>query len=179
METSAAAERYARALFDQAQEEHALASIREDMLALTGLIRDNADFAAFVADPTIPEGKRADSLDALFAGKAHPMTLRFLKLLNMKGRFGELAVVGQVFENMVCDQLGILKVKITAAHDLSLEQLDKLKAKLGARHGKEIQAEVETDPSLVGGFKIQVGDHISDHSIATKLDKFKQRVINA
>ena len=41
METSAAAERYARALFDQAQQDDALTAIREDMQAINGLIRDS------------------------------------------------------------------------------------------------------------------------------------------
>jgi len=179
MVSSSAAKRYAQALFDLTREEDTLALVREDILSLGGLIRDHADFATYVADPTIPEGQREEAIDQLFAEKAHPTTLRLLKLLNRKGRFAELGAVCQVFEEMICDHLGILKVKITAAHDLSLEQLDNMKTRLGACHGKEIEAAVETDLSLVGGFKVQVGDHIRDYSIATKLENFKQRVINA
>jgi F-type H+-transporting ATPase subunit delta len=70
-------------------------------------------------------------------------------------------------------------VKITAAHELSDQQLTAMKQKLGDRYGKKIEAKVSVDPSLIGGFKIQVGDQIQDYSIATKLDKFEQGVIKA
>jgi F-type H+-transporting ATPase subunit delta len=84
-----------------------------------------------------------------------------------------------VYEQQVCEELGILKVQITAAHALTDAQLTAMKQKLHDRYQKQIDADVSVDPSLIGGFKIKVGDLIRDFSIVTQLDQFEKSVINA
>jgi F0F1-type ATP synthase delta subunit len=50
---------------------------------------------------------------------------------------------------------------------------------LKARFNKDIEAETATDTSLIGGFKIQVGNTIYDNCISTRLETFRQQLIKA
>ena len=179
MESSSVARRYAQALYDYAAEENALDAVRSDCQAITRLIESSDEFSEFVNNPTIPAGVADNAVTSLFTDESHPATLRFIRFLVSRGRLDQLGGVCDLLEQRICDDAGILKVKITAAHDLSGGQLDSMKEKLSARYGKQIEAEVSKDVDLIGGFKIQVGDTIQDFSIATKLEQFEQQAINA
>jgi F-type H+-transporting ATPase subunit delta len=179
MEVTSVSRRYGTALYDFAREQNARDAVREDCAAIRKLFTDSAEFAAFVSDPTIPLREAKKTVDALFEGKADASTLQFLRFLVSKRRLDQLPVVCEVYEQQICEELGILKVQITAAHELTDVQLTTMKQKLHDRYQKQIVADVTVDPSLIGGFKIQVGDLIRDFSMTTKLDQFEKSVINA
>ncbi len=178
MEISSVANRYAQALYDYAVEGNARDAVRNDCADLRELIKSSKEFSAFIHDPTTPPEIAEQSLAALFEDKVDAVTLRFLRFLVSKGRLGELRGICAAYEQHICEDLGLLKVKITAAHELTEAQLTAIKQKLHSRYNKEIDAEVKVKASLIGGFKIQVGDYIQDFSIITQLDQFEQKVIN-
>ena len=178
MEITSVARRYGGALYDYAVEHDARDGIRADCTALLDLIRSSKEFADFVADPTIPPQEEEGALIALFDGKVHSGTMRFLRFLAAKRRLEQLPGVCAVYEERVCDELGILKVSVTAAHELSETQQVAMTEKLAARYNKKIDAEIKVDPALKGGFKIKVGDHIRDFSLATKLKRFEESVLD-
>ena len=135
-----------------------------------------ADDVEYVSIILVEAGEKST---ALITDESHPATLRFIRFLVSRGRLDQLGGVCAVLEQRICEDAGILKVKITSAHELTDAQLDAMKEKLGTRHGQQIEAEVQVDAALIGGFKIQIGDTIQDFSIATKLEQFEQQVINA
>lgn len=179
MEITPVSRRYGVAFYDFAVEQNARDAVRSDCAAMGTLFGDSVEFADFVMDPTIPLHVAEKTLVALFDAQANPATLRFLRFLVSKRRLDQLPAVCTVFEERSCEDLGILKVKITAAHKLTEVQLAAMKEKLSARYKKKIDANVQVDASLIGGFKIQVGDLIRDFSMLTKLDEFEKSVINA
>lgn len=177
METTSVARRYGGALYDYALEQDARDAIRTDCAAILALIHGSKELAEFVADPTIPPQDEENTLIALFDGKVDPSTMRFLRFLASKRRLDQLPGVCAVFEQRVCEELGIIKVAVTAAHELSESQATAMKDRLAARYKKEIDAEIVVDPALIGGFKVKVGDQIFDHSLATKLKRFEENVL--
>ena len=178
MEISSVAKRYAQALCDYAVEGNAKDAVRADCAAIRQLINSSKEFSDYVENPTLPPDVAERAIEALFKEQANAATVVFLRFLISKGRLNQLRAICDQYEQQICTDLGILKVKITAAHDLTDAQLAAMKQKLSARYEKEIDAEVDVDQSLIGGFKIQVGDHIRDFSIVTKLDHFEEHVIN-
>jgi F-type H+-transporting ATPase subunit delta len=179
MEITSVSRRYGTALYDFAREQNARDAVREDCSAIGRLLSDSTEFNAFVLDPTIPQPEAERTIIALFEGKADASTLQFLRFLVSKRRLNQLPAVCEVYEQQVCEELGILKVQIMAAHALTDAQLTAMKQKLHDRYQKQIDADVSVDPSLIGGFKIKVGDLIRDFSIVTQLDQFEKSVINA
>jgi F-type H+-transporting ATPase subunit delta len=179
MNIPAVARRYAQALYDLAVEEGVPDAVRSDLAVIRNMIGTMPEFADLLDNPTIPPALADRMMVSLFSDQAHPATLRFLRFIASRGRLNQLKAVCKAYEQRICEDLGILKVKIKAAHELSEAQLTALKAKLGARYEKVIEAEVTVDASLIGGFRIQAGDHIQDLSLVDKLNQFEQSVINA
>ena len=179
MELTSVSRRYGGAFYDFAIEQGARDVVRADCSALLELFKNAAPFADFIADPTIPLVEAEKTVVALFEAQAHPATLKFLRFLVSKKRLDQLPAICAVYEELVCAELGILKVKVTAAHELTPAQLINMQQKLQTRYSKQIDTDVQVEPTLIGGFKIQVGDHIRDFSMATQLDRFEENVINA
>jgi F-type H+-transporting ATPase subunit delta len=179
MKSGAAAKRYAKALFDLAREQDHLEAIRADIGDLTRLLEESPDFARFVADPLIPADKRGEVLVALLKDRADPLTARFLAFLDSRDRLDQLPGICSVFTALYNDIKGILLVEITSAVPLSAEQVDQVEKRLHVKFGKQIESTQSTDPALLGGFKVRVGDTIHDYSIATQLQTLKQKLINA
>lgn len=179
MKTAAASLRYAKALFGLARDQDALEPVHEDMRALAALLEDSPVFARFTEDPRISPENRGQALDALFRDEAHSLTLRFLAFLDAKDRLDVLPGICRDFASLYRDHRGILLVRITAASALTPDQTAAIEARLHDKFGKQIQSTVHVDPALLGGFKIQAGDTIQDHSIATQLNVLKHKLIHA
>jgi len=179
MEITSVSRRYGTALYEFSLEQDARDAVRADCLAIGRLFAESREFSGFVLDPTIPLPEAEKALVSLFEGQADPVTLRFLRFLVSRRRLDQLPAVCAVFEERTCEDLGILKVNITAANALNQDQLAAMTQKLHDRYQKQIDAEIRVEPSLIGGFKIQVGDHIQDFTLLTQLDHFEQSVINA
>lgn len=172
------AKRYAKALFDLSTEQGNLDLVRGDLDHLAGLATDSTDFEAFLENPRIPVTEKDQIFRRLFKDPESP-TLRFVRFLNAKYRSNILPDICGAFAEMHDEQKGILKVHVTSAHDLSQAQTGALTGKLADRTGKTISLTTDVDPDLIGGFRMKIGDEITDLSIANKLAKFRLNVINS
>jgi F-type H+-transporting ATPase subunit delta len=179
MDIPVVARRYAQALYDLSVEEEVTDDVRSDLVTIRQMIGTLPEFAEVLNNPTIPPVEAERMMESLFGDQAHPATMRFIRFLAARGRLKQLRAVCDAYEQRICEDLGILKVRITAAHKLTDGQLSAMKEKLGSRHGKTIETEVTVDTSLISGFKVQAGDRISDFSLVNKLNQFEQGVINA
>ena len=84
------------------------------------------------------------------------------------------------FFNELYDQdRGVVKARITTARPMEAGQLDALRKKLETKFKKQISAETATDPALLGGFTVQVGDVIYNSSTEHQLETFRQKIITA
>jgi len=64
--------------------------------------------------------------------------------------------------------------RIISAVSMTLEEQTSIKEYLKKTFGKEFNAEVFVDPSIIGGFILHVGDEVIDKSIKGKLKKLSE-----
>jgi F-type H+-transporting ATPase subunit delta len=69
-----------------------------------------------------------------------------------------------------------LVANVTVAAELSKNQLEKLEQLLAKTYGQEINLNVEIDPSILGGVKVQVSGQIIDGSVAARLNQAKMQL---
>jgi len=71
---------------------------------------------------------------------------------------------------------GISEVKLTTATPISEANLSSIKAKLLSSNETSQEVEIDTivDPSILGGFIIEIGDKLYNDSIAYKLSQMKK-----
>ena len=171
------APRYAKALFDLAQERNNLDKISEDLKGITAIIFQSPELINFLRNPTIPAEKHKNVIKELFSLRVEDLTLTFLFFLAERKKIGQLDLIGAAFKRYYSKLCGILPVTLTSAYPLSREQVQKITEKLDVTFKKKIEPTVAVSKDLLGGFKLQVKDKIYDFSIQSQLDKFRQSVL--
>ena len=111
-------------------------------------------------------GVIGDKLDASIAGAAR----NFVQVLISNGRLELTPQVRTLFEDLKREQEGTLEAKIISALPIGEAEVKPLVAALEAKYKRKVVVSVETDPSLIGGVKIVVGDKVIDATVRGKLD---------
>jgi F-type H+-transporting ATPase subunit delta len=91
---------------------------------------------------------------------------RGLKVTRLVRRFAELAAKRQ--------QRWIATVDVT--RPLTETQISRLQAGLNALYGRELKINMNVDPELIGGIRIQVGDEVVDASVAGRLGQLQRQL---
>lgn len=176
MSQSAVSIRYTSALIDAAQDRGVLDRVEADVQALLDLLHASEDLRAFVADPMMQAEQKRAVLNELLAGKIGDITLRFLLLLCDKRRERMLPELLADFLSALEDRRGQATAQLAVAAPLSSEQEARLIAKLSAYSGKQVKLETTVDERLKAGFVVRLGDHVFDGTLATQLNRLRQRL---
>jgi len=175
MSVSRIASRYAKSLIYFAQENNKLDEVRTDM-ALLDKALESRDLVMLLKSPIVNELKKKEIFNVLFDGKLSDTTLGFLNIIMNKGREEYIPAISNEFEAQYKLMKGISEVKLTTATPISEANLSSIKAKLLSSNETSQEVEIDTivDPSILGGFIIEIGDKLYNDSIAYKLSQMKK-----
>lgn len=171
--------RYTQALFNLSQETKKLDAVYQDLKKIKELINKSKELESFLSNPTITTAQRKNICSKIFKSKIDQLTFKFINFLEHKNRLDYLKNICNAFEATYLDAKNVLKVQIISSVALSKPQVREIQKLFGARLNKDIETEVDVDPTLLGGIKIQDGDTVYDYSIATQLEKFRRKLVKA
>ena len=167
---------YARALYDAAVEQDALAPIVADIGRLRELIEGAEEFTQLIHSPILSPQFKSETFQQLFTDTMQPLTVNFFKLLALKQRERYLVAIMDVFSAIVDEAAGRLVATVTTAVPITAEQEERLAQQLSTYSGKQVRLETITDPQIQGGFIVQLEDTVFDASVATQLQRLKQQL---
>src|SRR5260370_5911180 len=144
--------------------------------ALRALIRD-PPVEHVLTNRTMPAGWR---LDLIAAPKfLDPEATNLSRMLIETGRVDEIAGIVEEYENLADEAEGRVRATVTTAVELSSDDRDRIREQLSARLGKEERLTTAVDRHVVGGLKLQYGDHLIDASLANRLQQLRPRLADA
>ena len=167
---------YARALYEAASEQDALAPIIVDVDKLRELIEQSEEFTQLIHSPILSPQFKSEMFQQLFTDAMQPLMINFLKLLASKQRERYLVAIMDVFSAIVDEAAGRLIAKVTTAVPITPEQQERFIQQLSAYSGKQVRLETTTDAQIQGGFIVQLDDTVFDASVATQLQRLKQQL---
>ena len=164
--TGSAARRYAEALLGLSANDRAVAELRTSLEKLAPVF-DRATVAG-LRDPSVRVKERIAALDAALASE--PAAIRSLVLLLLEtDRIALVPQIAVAFGDLVDRREGIAKARITTAVPLEEPEQRELVSRLERESGRKLRATFAVDPTLIGGAKVQIGDHLVDSSVRAKL----------
>ncbi|MGE5675703.1 MAG: ATP synthase F1 subunit delta [Mycobacterium leprae] len=179
MLSQAVARRYARALFDLAQDKGLVDQVDRELGMVVSLVGSNRQLKAVMDDVLIgPEVKR-DLVEKLFTGKLSPLVLNFVLVVVSKRREAHLPNMYRAFMDLANELRGIVEVEVRSAVPLAEETVQRLEGKLVARLGKRVRFQTQVAPELIGGLVVRVGDELMDGSVRTRLQRMRDRLTHA
>jgi F-type H+-transporting ATPase subunit delta len=169
---TAAGRRYARAVFDLAQQEGHLDEWRGRLSVLHDVLSDET-VAAVLTNPTIPVGTRMELIGVPSKG-LDGESINLAKLLIESNRVGDIGAIVDEYERLADAAAGRVRATVTTAIELSAHDRDRVADELSRSLGKEVRLRVEVDPRILGGLKLQYGDRLVDASVATRLQQLRR-----
>jgi F-type H+-transporting ATPase subunit delta len=164
--SGSAARRYAEALLALSTNERAVGEVRTSLDKLAPAF-DRVTVAG-LRDPSVPMKQRVEAVNAALGGE--PDVIRSLLVLLLES--DRIALVPQIalaFGDLVDRREGIAKARITTAVPLKEPEQRELVTRLERESGRKLRATFAVDPTLIGGAKVQIGDHLIDSSVRAKL----------
>lgn len=105
-----------------------------------------------------------------------PELRNLVALLLRKGRLEEVKFIFRDYVRMYCDSTGTVLAHLTSVvPSPDLER--KVTALLEEKTGRRIILEADTDPGLIGGFTLLVGDYMLDASVRHQIDAIRRQFI--
>lgn len=104
-------------------------------------------------------------------------TMNFLITLLEENRFPWLREILDMMDTLWLESRGIEKLRVTSAVPLDEKLESRLRARLEIAFDGPVQLELDTNPDLIAGIRIQRGSVAYDLSIAGNLRKLYQRIV--
>ena len=173
---TAAAKRYATAVFELAVQEGRVDDWGRQLVSIKELMGDQA-LAQVLRNPTIPASRRMDLIAE--TGALNPEATNLARMLIETGRVDQADDILDEFEEMADAAAGRLRARVTTAVELSSADKELLGQRLSQKLGKDVRLTADVDSRIVGGLKLQYGDHLIDASVATRLQQLHRRLAGA
>lgn len=170
--------RYAKAILAIGIEQKTFEGLGREMDRLGKAYLDNAELREALQNPVFPLSQRRKLMEELGRRLAVSRTVLHLSLtLLERGRIAYLPDIARKLRELVDEQAGRVRAKITSARPLDIGTEIRIKAALEKATGKTVVLEKQEDPSLIGGVRTQIGDTVYDGSVATQLANLRQQIL--
>jgi len=170
---TAAAKRYARAVFELAQQEEQIDQWARRLERIRELFSDPG-VAAVLRNPTIDRKQReAFVLDVPgFDGQ----TTNLARLLIESGRIDEAVAIEDEFQRLADEAAGRVRATATTAIELAGRDRERVAEQLSKELKRDVRLTVVVDPRVIGGMRLQYGDHVVDATVAARLEQLRRRL---
>ncbi len=175
MQGSRAAKRYAKGLLLFAQETNQEDLIYEEMNNVYEVLKESKELRHFLNTPIIDVDEKSLIAKKSLKGLSD-LSLKFVELLISHKRANLLGDAAKDYILLYEYSKRIETVIITTAVEINDETINKILSKIQSLiSDNTLKVEKKTDPSLIGGFIVRVGDKQIDNSIKSKLDSLTKR----
>ncbi|XP_062982739.1 ATP synthase subunit O, mitochondrial [Elgaria multicarinata webbii] len=168
--------RYATALYSAASKQKKLDQIEKELARVMALIKD-PKLSGVVMNPHIKAAVKQKAVnDAVLKEKLSPITVNFVNVLAENGRLRYTPGVISAFAKIMSAYRGEVICSVTTAQPLDEATLTELKTTLNGflAKGEVLKLEAKTDPSILGGMIVSIGEKYVDMSTKTKIQKLSK-----
>jgi len=169
---------YARSLFEVAQEQGKLDTIREELGQFADALDGNRELQVFFFSPYFSTIEKKDGLDRAVSD-ADPIFVNFLKLLIENHRMPVIFRVRRVVDELWRKENKLLPVTVTSAVELDQATVSQIGDRIAEQTGRKVELSAIVEPDILGGLVVRVGNSILDASIRNRLEQLRKQVARA
>ncbi|MGH7737139.1 MAG: ATP synthase F1 subunit delta [Candidatus Tyrphobacter sp.] len=173
------ARRYAIALYGVNSERGGIERTGESLSRMTDAIDADDAARAFFLAPTIDRNDKERALAAVFEGRVDEVALHAVLLLVRKHRERLLHLVLEEYRALEKSGAGVEMLTIASARPLGPKEISDVRKRLERVFGRRFEPRVLTDPTLVGGVRVALGDRVIDGTIAGRIDELARTLRSA
>jgi F-type H+-transporting ATPase subunit delta len=176
MPASAAARRYAQAVFDIAAERQAFDTWDADLRVIRETLEADPALLRIFENPETEPAEKERLIERLFARNVSPEAYNFLRVLLKHQRIVLAPQVQEAYEEMYLAAQGVAFADVTTAVPLTPVEEAQVAEALTRITGKTIKLRTHVDTNIIGGILARVGDQLIDGTVTTQLRQLKSRL---
>ena len=169
--------RYARALFQLAQEQHCEEAVYDGLTRYAhNYLLAIAQFNEVLADPIVAQAEKMKLMEMAVGEPLHDTLKQFITFVTEQKREDKMFLIAMKYMEMYRAKHGILSTNVTTAAKLPEATYDKIKAFIKQTFDAEAEIDVKIDPSLIGGFILDIENTRMDASVSGQLNALKNKL---
>jgi len=145
--------------------------------AVAGAVQADEHIAAVLESPRVSKAAKTQILERALKGEAPPEFVRFLQAVVRRGRQGLLAEIAQEYQVLLDEKLNRVHAGVTLAEEPDARTQEQVVERLTKALGREVRAYFRSDPRILGGVVVRVGDRIFDGSVRRRLTALQRRML--
>jgi F-type H+-transporting ATPase subunit delta len=171
-----AGRRYAEAVFELAERDGTVDAWQRELVFAAGLALD-ARVVRAVDSPAVAIARRRDAVEQLLGTSVSTQVRNLALLLTERNRFSILPSVSAEYDALVRQSRGVVAATVTTPAALSAPELAAVRTRIEQLAGNAVELTTETDPSLMGGLTVKIGDRLIDASVRGRLERLRGRLV--
>ncbi|MEM8680500.1 MAG: ATP synthase F1 subunit delta [Planctomycetota bacterium] len=134
---------------------------------------------ALLGSPRVSVDEKIGLLDKALSAQISPELLKFLKVVCQHDRLDCLRAIYREACSLQNREKGVLEVEMVTASAADPALVQNVKEALANKLGAKIDLRTSTDPNLIGGVMVRVGDKVLDASVKSKLKLVRAQAVSA
>ncbi len=149
--------------------------IEDQLFRFARVVAAQPALAAALADWSVPAEHRAELVVTLLGGKARPEAVR-LAAAAVRLRTRDVVTVLDWLAEVAAAARGWRVARVQAAMEIDADERQRLAEALGHLTGQPVELDVQVDPSLLGGARVEIGDLLVDATTRHRLDQLQEQL---
>ena len=164
--------RYAQALFSLKRDSNQVEETQKEVRELVKIIKDNPGFLTLLNAPYIDKEERIKMVDKVFISIDEEIK-NLIKVVVENNRALYLLQIFEDFNSFANEYRGVKEGLVYSAMEISEKEINKITIAISEIEKCPIELKNIIDPSLIGGVKVVINDHIYDGTIKHHIENMK------
>lgn len=170
--------RYAKALYSYAVDKKATEMVYAAMQNMAEAFDANKNLQHVIANPFVPQTDKTSLLETA-AGTKDEILVDFIKLLLQNNRIELIRSIALEYLAIYRAENHIYPVTITSAAPLAETDKERIAGMINNHiPGGKAEISYRTDPDLIGGFTVNIGNERLDASVRNELSRLRRELIH-
>ncbi|MFG2127583.1 F0F1 ATP synthase subunit delta [Streptomyces sp. NPDC048751] len=159
-----------------AQQAGTLDDVEDELFRFGRIVSSNTELRAALTNRKASTSAKAELLRSLLGGRAARATERLVTRLVTAPRGRSLEAGLESLSKLAAERRDRVVAVVTSAVPLSDPQKQRLGAALAKLYGRTMHLNLDVDPEVLGGIRVQVGDEVINGSLADRIDDAARRM---
>jgi len=171
------ASRYALALYSLANEKGLVTEYQEECKVLKKVLLENNDFIVALNSSFLSKEERIEMIDKTLSSFKDDI-VKIIKIIIENNRANYLVDVLDGFNSLCNESRGVKEGLLYSTAPIDEQTKLEIEKKISQIEKVSVELINRIDPSLIGGVKVVIGNHIYDGSVKSKLESMRNTLLS-
>ena len=159
-----------------AEKSGGLDDVDDELFRFGRIVSSNTELRAALTDRAASTSAKSELLRRLLGGRANVTTERLVTRLVTAPRGRSLEAGIESLSKLAAARRDRMVAVVTSAVPMTDAQKRRLGAALAKVYGRQMHLNLDVDPEVLGGIRVQVGDEVINGSVADRLEDAARRM---